>query len=208
MSANLTMNPTKALHSLFDDRESALHVLMSMALRYLRHDKTQVLRSYLAMFDEYYVLGNGSYLGSPMKKSTIMSGDLDITFEIPAMKTLIDGLCKHFAALYRFRQENPGLIDPRPIGPKALPRPPLLPMLPMPFDIIRADFIKIVYSQSIKQTGFTHIFVTASLTSPIERLTNHTGSTTPPYYVRFPKITMESEDVQTINGIKNEGQSL
>ncbi|KAG9223421.1 hypothetical protein CCMSSC00406_0007608 [Pleurotus cornucopiae] len=112
MSANLTMNPTKAPHSLFDDRESALHVLMYMALRYLRHDKTQVLRSYLAMFDEYYVLGNGSYLGSPMKKSTIMSGDLDITFEIPAMKTLIDGLCKHFAALYRFRQENPGLIDP------------------------------------------------------------------------------------------------
>ncbi len=47
-----------------------------------------------------------------MKKSTIMSGDLDVTFEIPAIKTLIDGLCKHFGALYRFRQENPGLVDP------------------------------------------------------------------------------------------------
>ncbi|KAF9489175.1 hypothetical protein BDN71DRAFT_1512378 [Pleurotus eryngii] len=112
MSANLTMNPETASHGLLDDRESALHVLMYMAIRYLHHDKVKYLRRHLAMFDDCYVLGDGSLCGSQSKESTIMTGGLHIKFEIPAIKKLIDRLCEHFAGLYRFRQEIPSSVDP------------------------------------------------------------------------------------------------
>ncbi|KDQ30006.1 hypothetical protein PLEOSDRAFT_1036541, partial [Pleurotus ostreatus PC15] len=53
MSAHLAANPKTAPHSLVDDRESALHVLMCLAIKYLRHNKGDhyCMRDLLSMFD-------------------------------------------------------------------------------------------------------------------------------------------------------------
>lgn len=112
MSANLALNSDALCHGLLDDRESALHVLMYMAMRYLRHDRVKHLRGHLAMFDDYYVLADGSVSGSESKLTTITSNGPRVKFDITAITDLITALCTHFAALYRFRDQNPGMIDP------------------------------------------------------------------------------------------------
>ncbi len=102
MSANLTMNPSTASHGLLDDRESALNVLMYMAMRYLRHDQNDPtdLRIHLNMFDEYVVHGDGPAKGTKLKMRTITSNGPDIEFDIYAINDLITELCEHFATRY------------------------------------------------------------------------------------------------------------
>ncbi|KAF4605899.1 hypothetical protein EYR40_004691 [Pleurotus pulmonarius] len=102
MSANLTMNPSTASHGLLDDRESALHVLMYMAIRYLRHDQNDPtdLRIHLNMFDEYVVHGDRPAKGTRAKLTTITSNGPHIGFDIDAINELITELCEHFATRY------------------------------------------------------------------------------------------------------------
>ncbi|KDQ30030.1 hypothetical protein PLEOSDRAFT_154739 [Pleurotus ostreatus PC15] len=102
MSANLTMNPATASHCILDDRESALHVLMYMAMRYLRHDQNDPtdLRIHLNMFDGYVVHGDRPAKGTKVKMTTITSNGPDIEFEIYAINELITELCEHFATRY------------------------------------------------------------------------------------------------------------
>ncbi|KAF9489179.1 hypothetical protein BDN71DRAFT_1499191 [Pleurotus eryngii] len=102
MSANLTMNPATASHCILDDRESALHVLMYMAIRYLHHDQNDPtdLRVHLNMFDEYVVHGDRPAKGTQVKMTTITSNGPHIEFDIDAIKDLITELCIYFAARY------------------------------------------------------------------------------------------------------------
>ncbi|KDQ30001.1 hypothetical protein PLEOSDRAFT_154719 [Pleurotus ostreatus PC15] len=102
MSANLTMNPATASHCILDDRESALHVLMYMAIRHLRHDQNDPtdLRIHLNMFDGYVVHGDRPAKGTQAKMTTITSNGPHIEFDIDAIRDLITELCVYFAARY------------------------------------------------------------------------------------------------------------
>ena len=51
ISAALLRNPQR-LQTIEDDRESAIHVLTWLALRYTKHDKRDNLNTYLTMYDE------------------------------------------------------------------------------------------------------------------------------------------------------------
>ncbi len=61
MSVHLTRDTKDASHGLVDDRESALHVLSYMSIRYLAHGKADAfgMTELLDMFDEYLEIVEG-----------------------------------------------------------------------------------------------------------------------------------------------------
>lgn len=107
MSAHLTANP-KTPHGLVDDRESALHVLMYLCIRYLDHSKatTTGVRGLLAMFDDYLQADDNPYReGTEGKRDVITAGGPNISFRVKEMDGLIQVLCNEFAA--RYEQNEP-----------------------------------------------------------------------------------------------------
>ncbi|KAJ8703460.1 hypothetical protein PTI98_002082 [Pleurotus ostreatus] len=106
MSAHLAANPKTAPHSLVDDRESALHVLMYLAIKYLRHNKGDhyCMRDLLSMFDDFIEKpGNPHKQATTQKSNVIKLKGPDIVFDLKPINQLIKKLCTNFAARY----ENP-----------------------------------------------------------------------------------------------------
>ncbi|KAG9223393.1 hypothetical protein CCMSSC00406_0007580 [Pleurotus cornucopiae] len=102
MSANLTQNPSKASHTVVDDRESALHVLTYMALKHLRHNSTdeQALKGKLLMFDDYIARVGKPDIASDHKAWFLTNGGPAVQFVIPAVTFLIKALAKFFSPRY------------------------------------------------------------------------------------------------------------
>ncbi|KAF4584692.1 hypothetical protein EYR38_001922 [Pleurotus pulmonarius] len=102
MSAHLIANP-RASHALVDDRESALHVLLYICIRYLDHSEATSIgvRGLLAMFDDYLQADDNPYRqGTRGKRDVIRAGGPNISFQIKEMDALIQVLCNEFAARY------------------------------------------------------------------------------------------------------------
>ncbi|KAF4584725.1 hypothetical protein EYR38_001956 [Pleurotus pulmonarius] len=102
MSASLTQNTENVSHTVVDDRESALHVLIYMALKHLRHNiKThQRLRGLLAVFDSYVSMDGEPDVGTDDKRSMLCAGGPAVQFTIPAITLLIKTLAKFFSPRY------------------------------------------------------------------------------------------------------------
>ncbi|KAF4584730.1 hypothetical protein EYR38_001961 [Pleurotus pulmonarius] len=109
MSANLKQNPTKASHTVVDDRESALHVLTYMALRHLRHNAMdeRALEGKLFMFDDYISLVGKPDVASAYQAMVISNGGPEVDFVIPAVTLLIQNLCEFFAPRYIGKYDRP-----------------------------------------------------------------------------------------------------
>ncbi|KAJ8703529.1 hypothetical protein PTI98_002146 [Pleurotus ostreatus] len=107
MSAYLTQNPESASHTVVDDRESALHVLTSMALKHLRHNvgNQQRLRGLLAVFDSYVPKDGKPDVGTDDKRSMLCAGGPAVQFAIPAIKILIRILAKFFSPRYTHKYD-------------------------------------------------------------------------------------------------------
>ena len=99
LSARLVDAPHEE-HTAVDDRESALHVLMWCALRYLGNNLIPpLLLGKLAVFDECVEVENFSSLGGG-GKTNLICGGLRVKFEHDALSDLIDHLCAAFATRY------------------------------------------------------------------------------------------------------------
>lgn len=102
MSASLTQNTETTSHTVVDDRESALHVLIYMALKHLRHNikSHQRLRGLLAVFDSYVSKDGEPDVGTDDKRSMLCAGGPAVQFTIPAITLLIKTLAKFFSPRY------------------------------------------------------------------------------------------------------------
>ncbi|KAL4256124.1 Fungal-type protein kinase domain-containing protein [Pleurotus pulmonarius] len=114
MSANLKQNPTKASHTVVDDRESALHVLTYMALRHLRHNAMdeRALEGKLFMFDDYISLVGKPDVASAYQAMVISNGGPEVDFVIPAVTLLIQNLSKYKIKKDEHQQNLYKLLNP------------------------------------------------------------------------------------------------
>ncbi|KAK0222907.1 hypothetical protein EDD85DRAFT_778756 [Armillaria nabsnona] len=117
VSAHLLDNPN-AEHSVIDDRESALYVLVWVALRNLRHSlPPELLKDTLSIFDRYVALPLQREVGGRHKRSALIANTFstNIGLKVPGMQNCLTTLCDTFAARYveivENRFKSPKLID-------------------------------------------------------------------------------------------------
>ncbi|KAK0222893.1 hypothetical protein EDD85DRAFT_860133 [Armillaria nabsnona] len=102
VSAHLLDNPN-AEHSIVDDRESALYVLVWVALRNLRHSlPPELLKDTLSIFDKYVALPLQRDVGGKHKRNALIAGTFssDIDLKVPGLESSFAELCEAFAARY------------------------------------------------------------------------------------------------------------
>lgn len=101
LSAYLLGNPNGE-HTPIDDHESALHVLIWMALCHLKHDMDDAtLEGYLKMYDAQHIKDGYMKVGSREKKHIILLGGfVGDTFDRTPIWHLISQLCRGFAVRY------------------------------------------------------------------------------------------------------------
>lgn len=106
-----------AEHTVIDDRESALHVLLWCSLRHLQHDLSIVaLRGTLQdIFDQCWQVDDGPEYGTDAKEAAILRGGFPRNTALvrQPVQHLIRTLCKAFATRY----------DPRPVVVEATQQP-------------------------------------------------------------------------------------
>ncbi|KAK0494104.1 hypothetical protein EDD18DRAFT_382409 [Armillaria luteobubalina] len=102
VSAYLLENPT-AEHTFVDDRESALYVLIWVALRHLPHSLfAGNLKAKLDIFDKYVVNTGQRDVGGGYKRDALMANTFSsaIGLKVPGLKNCFAILCDTFAARY------------------------------------------------------------------------------------------------------------
>ncbi|PBK67855.1 hypothetical protein ARMSODRAFT_1085875 [Armillaria solidipes] len=103
VSAHLLDNPN-AEYSIVDDRESALYVLVWVALRNLRHSlPPELLKDTLSIFDKYVALPLQRDVGGKHKCNALIAGTFgsDIGLKVPGLEGCFAELCEAFAARYK-----------------------------------------------------------------------------------------------------------
>ncbi|KAG7444658.1 uncharacterized protein BT62DRAFT_933699 [Guyanagaster necrorhizus] len=103
ISAHLLDNPN-AEHTVVDDRESALYVLVWVALRNLRHSlPPELLKDTLSIFDMYVALPQQRDVGGRHKRNALISDTFsgDIGLKVPGLEDCLTELCETFAFRYK-----------------------------------------------------------------------------------------------------------
>ncbi|KAK0183660.1 hypothetical protein F5146DRAFT_1127193 [Armillaria mellea] len=117
ISAHLLDNPNTE-HSVIDNRESALYVLVWVALRNLRHSlPLELLKDMLSIFDKYVALPLQREVGGRHKRSALIAKTFstNVRLKVPGIQNCLTTLCDTFAARYVEIIENhfvsPKLIE-------------------------------------------------------------------------------------------------
>jgi len=97
MSAAVLRDPRRKVQTIEDDRESAVHVLTWIALRYTKHDRLDNLRSDLAIFDE---LGGNNFITGGMMKGNDFASQVFPTFTSAPLNRILSALRETFSARY------------------------------------------------------------------------------------------------------------
>jgi hypothetical protein len=95
ISAELLRDPQR-IQTIEDDRESAIHVLTWLALRYTKHDRLDIVSSYLAIYDQ---VDHGFATGGIQKGNEFFSSVFP-KFTSGPLNRLLAVVRKHFSARY------------------------------------------------------------------------------------------------------------
>jgi len=97
MSAAMLRDPGREVPTIEDDRESAVHVLTWIALRYTKHDRLDSLNSELVMYDE---VDDNSFITGGMTKGSQFWSQIFATFTSAPLNRILSALRKTFTARY------------------------------------------------------------------------------------------------------------
>lgn len=110
ISSELLRDPQR-IQTIEDDRESAIHVLTWLVLRYTKHDKLAKLSSYLAIYDEVDLYESEVIATGGLRKGDNFSGKAFPTFISDPLNRLLTEVRETFSFRYQSRQYSPGEVQ-------------------------------------------------------------------------------------------------